>query len=404
MHSLSLRRPAALLVGVLLAAVTALAGGVTPRAEAVQLRDVMAVGNGQGGTVSFIDTATYENIGSMNLVPDLQERLDAMNVVERIGYEVVNNIQGYTKLVDDMAVSPDGTTIYVSRGALSDAVAFDIATKEMLWRRKTEGFKADHAALSPDGTKFVVSATTASHAEVIDTATGELVATFGTGAYPHANDYSPDGSVLYNSSIGITSLPKVLNGLKGSRAVTAVDPDTFEHVRTYEFDYGIRPAVFTRDNKTMYAQLSYLNGFVEYDLEAGRIKRTVELPLSDEAAAMSPDDYPQNSAHHGMAMNAAESKLCMAGTISDYVSVVSRPGLTTDGTVHYETGALPYWTQTGPNGNDCYVSLSEKNQISVIDYRTAKEVARIDVGHYPQRERPAKLTPEAVGSLDPSNG
>ncbi|XRQ04232.1 YncE family protein [Actinomadura welshii] len=403
MPSLSLRRPAALLTCALLAAVTALAGAV-PRAEAAPLRDVMAVGNGQGGTVSFIDTATYENLGSMNLVPDLEERLAAMNPVERIGYEVVNGIQGYRKLVDDIAVSPDGTTIYVSRGVLSDAVAFDIASGEMLWRRKTEGFKADHAALSPDGTKFVVSATTASKSEVIDTATGELSATFATGTYPHANDYSPDGSILYNSSIGITSLPKVLNGLKGSRAVTAVDPETFEHLRTYEFQYGIRPAVFTRDNKTMYAQLSYLNGFVEYDLEAGEITRTVEMPFSERGAAMRPDDYPQNSAHHGMAMNADESKLCMAGTIDDYVSIVSRPGLTTDGTVHYEPGALPYWTQTSPNGHDCYVSLSEKNQISVIDYRTAREVARIDVGQYPQRERAAKLTPEAIGSLDPSNG
>lgn len=403
MPSLSLRRPAALLVCALLAAVTALAGAA-PRAEAAQPRDVMAVGNGQGGTVSFIDTAAYENLGSMNLVPDLRERLDAMTPVERIGYEVVNSVQGYRKLVDDFAVSPDGTTIYVSRGALSDAVAFDIASGEMLWRRKTEGFKADHAALSPDGTKFVVSATTASKAEVIDTATGELVTTFATGTYPHANDYSPDGSILYNSSIGITSLPKALNGLKGSRAVTAVDPDTFEHLRTYRFQYGVRPAVFTRDNRTMYAQLSYLNGFVEYDLRAGEITRTVEMPFSDRAAAMSPDEYPQNSAHHGMAMNASESKLCVAGTIDDYVSIVSRPGLTTDGTVHYDPGALPYWTQTAPNGHDCYVSLSEKNQVSVIDYRTAREVARIDVGHYPQRERAAKLTPEAIASLDPSNG
>ena len=193
MPSISLRRPAALSLGVLLAAVTALAGAVPKAADAAQLRDVMAVGNGQGGTVSFIDTATYENLGSINVVPDLQERLAAMNPVERIGYEVVNGVQGYRKLVDDIAVSPDGTTIYVSRGALSDAVAFDIATRKMLWRRKTEGFKADHAALSPDGTKFVVSATTASKSEVIDTATGKLVTTFATGTYPHANDYSPTG-------------------------------------------------------------------------------------------------------------------------------------------------------------------------------------------------------------------
>ncbi|SFO65888.1 hypothetical protein SAMN04489713_108190 [Actinomadura madurae] len=402
MPSRSLRRGTALLAAAVLA-MTAITGAIPARA-AGPLRDVMAVGNGQGGTVSFIDTATYANLGSINVVPDLQERLDAMTPVERIGYETVNAAQGYRKLVDDMAVSPDGSTIYVSRGALSDAVAFDIASKRMLWRRKTEGFKADHAALSPDGTRFIVSATTASKAEVIDTATGELETTFATGTYPHANDYSPDGRIVYNSSIGVTSLPKFLNGLKGSKAVTAVDASTFRPLRTYTFEYGIRPAAFTRDNRTMYAQLSYLNGFVEYDLTAGRITRTVRMPFSDKAAQMKPDDYPQNSAHHGMAMNPDESKLCVAGTIDDYVSIVSRPGLTTDGTVHYPTDALPYWTQTSPNGRDCFVSLAEEDQVSVVDYRTAREVARIDVGRFPQRERAAKLTAEAVASLDPARG
>ncbi|SPT58539.1 YncE family protein [Actinomadura madurae] len=402
MPSRSLRRGTALLAAAVLA-MTAITGAIPARA-AGPLRDVMAVGNGQGGTVSFIDTATYANLGSINVVPDLQERLDAMTPVERIGYETVNAAQGYRKLVDDMAVSPDGSTIYVSRGALSDAVAFDIASKRMLWRRKTEGFKADHAALSPDGTRFIVSATTASKAEVIDTATGELETTFATGTYPHANDYSPDGRIVYNSSIGVTSLPKLLNGLKGSKAVTAVDASTFRPLRTYTFEYGIRPAAFTRDNRTMYAQLSYLNGFVEYDLTAGRITRTVRMPFSDKAAQMKPDDYPQNSAHHGMAMNPDESKLCVAGTIDDYVSIVSRPGLTTDGTVHYPTDALPYWTQTSPNGRDCFVSLAEEDQVSVVDYRTAREVARIDVGRFPQRERAAKLTAEAVASLDPARG
>ncbi|MFA1540849.1 YncE family protein [Actinomadura monticuli] len=403
MPSLSLRKRTALLGCAVLAA-TAVSGALPANAGAAELRDVMAVGNGQGGTVSFIDTATYRNLGSLNVVPDLQERLDGMNLVERVGYEAVNAAQGYRKLVDDMAVSPDGRTIYISRGALSDAVAFDIASKKMLWRRKTEGFKADHAALSADGRQFIVSATTASKAEVIDTANGNLQTSFATGTYPHANDYSPDGTILYNSSIGITSLPKLLNGLKGSRAVTAVDAKTFKPLRTYDFEYGIRPAVFTRDNKTMYAQLSYLNGFVEYDLAAGKITRTVQMPFSDKAAGMKPDDYPQNSAHHGMAMNADESKLCVAGTIDDYVSIVSRPGLTTDGTVTYATDALPYWTQTSPNGRDCFVSLAEDDQISVVDYRTAKEVARIDVGRFPQRERAAKLTPEAIASLDPAKG
>jgi DNA-binding beta-propeller fold protein YncE len=397
---------AALLVA---ASLTAIATAATPNAVAdaaplVSLRDVMAIGNGQGGTVSFIDTASLQNLGFINAVPDLQERLDSMTLTERIGYELVNQIQGYRKLVDDMAVSADGQTLYVSRGALSDAVAFDIASKRMLWRHKTEGIKADHAALSPDGTKFIVSATTASKAEVLDTATGNRVTSFGTGTYPHANDYSPDGSVLYNSSIGLTSLPKSLNLLKGVKSVTAVDPVTFAPRRTYLFDYGVRPAVFTADNTTMYAQLSYLNGFIEYDLVHGRTTRTVQMPLSAKAATMSVDDYPQNSAHHGMAINAGETKLCVAGTIDDYVAIVSRPGLTTDGFVHYDVDSLPYWTQTSTDGQKCFVSLAKKDQISVVNYATATEIARIPVGHFPQRERLARLSPAAVASLTPGNG
>src|SRR6185437_16701663 len=80
-------------------------GAPSAAADDVPLRDVMAIGNGQGGTVSFIDTATLQNLGSINAVPDLQERLDSMTLTERIGYELVNQIQGYRKLVDDMAVS-----------------------------------------------------------------------------------------------------------------------------------------------------------------------------------------------------------------------------------------------------------------------------------------------------------
>jgi DNA-binding beta-propeller fold protein YncE len=392
------RARTALLCAALVVLPYPVAAGAAPPAP---LRNVMAVGNGQGGTVSFIDTATLHNLGSIDAVPDLQERLDSMTVTERIGYELVNQIQGYRKLVDDMAVSPDGTTLYVSRGALSDAVAFDIASRRMLWRYKVDGIKADHAALSPDGSRFIVSATTSGKAEVLDTATGRAVTSFATGTYPHANDYSPDGTVLYNSSIGLTSLPKSLNLLKGIKSVTAVDPVTFRTRRIYLFDYGVRPAVFTADNHTMYAQLSYLNGFVEYNLTTGRTTRTVQLPYSAKAAAMNPDDYPQNSAQHGMAINGGETKLCVAGTIDDYVSIVSRPALTTDGTVHYDPDSLPYWAETSTDGNRCFVSLAEKDEISVVDYASATEVTRIPVGHFPQRERLARLSAPAIAALTP---
>jgi YVTN family beta-propeller protein len=385
------------LAGSLVGAVATVGLVVPVTAQAQQLRDVLLVGNAQAGSVSFVDGRTFEVLGTLDAIPDLQQRLDAMNPIERIGYEVVNQIQGYKKFVDDIALSPDGTTLYVSRGNLADVVAYDVASKRQLWRTKVEGFKADHAALSADGSQFIVSALSVQKAHVHDTRTGAILKTFPTGAYPHGNDYSPDGRTLYNSSIGNVSLPKALNLLKGKRQLTAVDPATWTVKRTYQFDYGIRPALFMPDNKTMYAQLSYLNGLVEYDLQAGRIVRTVQLPYSQRAAAMSPDEYPQNSAHHGMAY--AGDRICAAGTIDDYTVLLGRPGLDVKGYVHYPADSLPYWTLTSVDDKYCFVSLSKRNAISVIDYATAREVAQIPVGHFPQRERLGKLSEAAVASL-----
>ncbi|ORT55462.1 hypothetical protein [Streptomyces sp. CB03238] len=364
------------------------------------LRDVVVVGNSADGTVSFLDSRTYENLGSLDVIPDLDEILAGMDPIRRAAYEVVKQQAGGDKFVDDAHLSPDGRTLYVSRGNLGDAAAYDIASGRQLWRTHLDGLKADHAALSPDGSTFVVSAITAAKSQTLDTATGRITGEFPTGTYPHENMYSADGNRIYNMSIGITSLPKALNLLKGTKQVTVADAKTLKVLRKYTFDKGVRPAVITPDEKTMYAQLSYLNGFIEYDLVAGRTVRTIEMPFSAAGAALKPDDYPQNSAHHGMAMNGAGDKLCVAGTIDDYTAVVSRPALTTDGFVHYEPGALPYWSLTAPGGHHCFVTLSHRDEVSVVDYRTAKEVARVKVGDFPQRERAGKVAEAALPGLD----
>ncbi|MEV6655327.1 PQQ-binding-like beta-propeller repeat protein [Streptomyces sp. NPDC051219] len=365
------------------------------------LRDVVLVGNSVDGTVSFLDARTYRNLGSLDVIPDLDEILAGMNPFERAAYEIVKQQAGGDKFVDDAHISPDGRTLYVSRGNLGDAAAYDIDSGRQLWRTHLDGLKADHAVLSPDGRRFVVSAITAAKAQAIDTATGRITGEFPTGTYPHENVYSADGRHIYNMSIGVTSLPQALNGLKGARQVTVADAQTLKVIRRYTFDKGVRPAVVTPDEKRMYAQLSYLNGFIEYDLESGRTVRTVQMPFSAGGAAMKPDDYPQNSAHHGMAMNTAGDKLCMAGTIDDYTAVVSRPGLTTDGFVHYPAGSLPYWTVTAPDGRHCFVTLSNRDEVSVVDYATAQEVARVKVGDFPQRERAGRVAEDVLDGLTP---
>jgi YVTN family beta-propeller protein len=381
------------------AALALVSVGAPAEAATGDLHDVVLVGNSVAGTVTFLDGHTFANLGSVDVIPDLAERLAQMNPIERAAYELIRQQEGGDRFADDAYLSPDGRTLYVSRGNLDDAVAFDLATRRMLWRHKVAGFKADHAALSPDGTRFVVSATTVAQAQVLDTATGALVRSVPTGTYPHANDYSPDGTRIYNASIGITALPKALDFAKGVKQLTVIDARTFAVLRTYQFSEGIRPAVFTPDGTTMYAQLSYLNGFVEYDLRAGRITRTVPMPFSPAGAALNPDSYPNNSAHHGMALSGDTGQLCDVGTIDDYTAIVDRPGLTTRGTVTYPAGTLPYWATTSADGRYCLVSLSNANAVSVVDYATAQEVARVPVGTFPQRERLGRMAEAVLAML-----
>lgn len=383
--------------------------------------DVILVGNNVAGTVSFIDARTYQNLGSLDVIPDIDERLAEIAADPERGpvYPIMKQLQALKvrepgqgeaagdRFVDDIAVSRNGRTLFVSRSNLGDVVAFDLTdpAHRMLWRTRTAGLRADHFTLSPDGGHLVVSATTAKVAQVLDTATGAEVGRFPTGDFPHQNDYSPDGSLIYNASIGdVVVRGYDENHLKGVRQLTAVDAETFEVVRTYPFEWGIRPAVFTPDGTTMYAQLSYLNGLVRYDLVDGRIVDTVELPESDVKRTLYPDFdlYPHDSAQHGLAISGDGTRLCSAGTIDDYVAIVRagdlEPLSITPG------GELPYWAIPSLDGTQCIVSNAGSGDVSVIDFATGAEVVRVPAGAYAGRSRLARIPTGALLYLDDAPG
>ena len=68
----------------------------------------------------------------------------------------------------------------------------------------------------------------------------------------------------------------------------------------------------------------FLHGFVEFDLRRHRPVRIAHLPLSEKARQLRRDQYVLDSAHHGLAINSAGTRLYAAGTMSDYAAVVSR--------------------------------------------------------------------------------
>jgi YVTN family beta-propeller protein len=145
---------------------------------------------------------------------------------------------------------------------------------------------------------------------------------------------------------------------------------------------AVRPMALSPDESVVYFQVSFFHGFVEYNFNQDRVTRVAHLP--NEVPEMPREQYLLDSAHHGIAMNSAGTKLCVAGTMSDYAAMVSRK------TFAYKLlhlGEKPYWSTTSLDGRKCYVSWSGSDRISVISYDKEKEIARVPVGDHPQRIR-----------------
>jgi DNA-binding beta-propeller fold protein YncE len=380
------------------------------------LHDVILVGNSAAGTVSFLDGHSFANLGSLNVVPDLQARLAVINgdLIHAIAYGLITDHQKIKhfepsngqRFVDDLFVSPDGTRLYVSRSNLGDVAAFDLVdpAHPILWRTDVAGYHADHATLSPDGTRLVVSATLADKAQVIDAHSGAVVGSFATGHYPHQNDFSADGQRIYNSSIGDVGLPSALDLFKGFRLLTVVDANKLTVVRSYLFSEGIRPSAITADEKTMYAQLSYLNGVIKFDLGSGSTVATLTEPYSAFAQATYPthDDYPHDSAHHGLALSGDGSRLCDLGTIDNTVQIVTTADMTLERSL--DIGLLPYWASTSADGSACLISVSGDNAIAVVDFATGQQLARVPVGKFPQRNRLGQVPEATLDTLSSTSG
>src|SRR3954452_24429308 len=426
----------------LLTLVAAKAGiGVVQSADATPtgLRDVMWVGNNWAGTASIVDAQSLKVlVRGVNLVPDKDQELAEIHSdpVKLAYYLAVQQGpgQGHDQYVDDMFTTTDGKYLALSRPSSADVVGIDVAKavagrSDSIFREQPmDGHRSDHMGLSPDGRRLLVSDSTANQViefSMVDetvggkkVAVGDRLRTFESGETPHESNYTRDGSRIFHASIGKVYTPGDENGfgpvkigplhdaLKGDRWFQIVRNSDFKVTQRWDMgkelaeagypdmSAAVRPMAIAPGERFVYFQVSYFHGFVEIDTQApdadptstydgepavGAVKRVVPLP--DRTNGMPREQYVLDSAHHGLAMNAAGTTLCAAGTMDDYAAIVDRDSL-----AHsiVGVGEKPYWATNGPTGEQCWVSVSGEDKVVVLDYATAEPVATVPVGDHPQ--------------------
>ncbi|MCO8083144.1 YncE family protein [Acinetobacter lwoffii] len=366
-------------------------------------QQVFFVGNNWDGTVTVIrPSGDFGKIGVINMIPDRKERLKEihLNPIKLIAYTYIQTTagEGNDQLVDDMYSTPDGQSVVASRPSFADVVSINIKTGKINWRMPVEGFRADHMAVSPDGQRVAVSASSGNVVHVLDIHTGKELGRFSTGDKPHENIYFDGGNKILNSAIGNveTSMDAQWQDFtKGKRFITIADANTHQVVRKIDFrpaldafgrkdlSNSVRPMVFSKDETKLYAQVSFFNGLIEYDLNQNKISRIGQLPGSDSI----PKDrtkWVNDSRHHGLSISADGEKLCVAGTMDNYATIVDRKTLTAGKLI---SAGKPYWATRSPDGRSCVISESETDVVTVIDFATGNKVLSVPVGNHPQRVR-----------------
>ncbi|RAJ67119.1 hypothetical protein K378_02485 [Streptomyces sp. Amel2xB2] len=377
------------------------------------LQEVMFVGNNWEGTADVIRSrGSFEKLGRIDVVPDRQQRLDEIyaNPIKLAFFLGIRNGpgEGHDQLVDDMYSTPDGTSMVVSRPSFADVVSVDVRTGKINWRFPVSGFRSDHMAVSPDGERVAVSASTSNTVHVLDIDTGEEAGSFATGDKPHENVFTDGGKRIWNMSIGDVQTDTDdpwLDWTKGDRKITVVDAETFEKVEVIDmrerldafgrkdFSDAVRPVAFTPDESKLYFQVSFFNGFFEYDVAADKITREKVLPKNPDTSE-DRTTWVNDSRHHGMSMSPGGDKLCVAGTMDDYATVVDRESLAEGPLV---PASKPYWATVSGDGKSCVISEAGSDRVTAIDFASGEKTVSVPVGDHPQRVRLAHV-PEGWSS------
>jgi YVTN family beta-propeller protein len=300
-----------------------------------------------------------------------------VHVIDPATNKVVGVIEGI-EVNHGVGAAPDGSRIYISDEAESTLDVVDAKTLKVIKKIKLSAHP-NNMAVAKDGKRvFVGIAEAPGGVDVIDTATLTRVKTIPTKGPIHNAYVTPDGKYVVAGSIA-------------GKSVNVIDAKTETPAWTLDEDLGVRPMTFAANpdgsTKWIFVQMSGLNGFAVVDFATHKeVKRINNPPL-----AAGKKEVPEGSdPSHGMAVTSDGKTLVVCSRINNYLYSYSLPELKLVGSAEL-TGKGAGWVTLTPDGKTAYVANPVTNDVSVVDVKSMKEIAKIPVGFVPKRNTTALL-------------
>jgi YVTN family beta-propeller protein len=316
---------------------------------------------------------------------------DNVNIIDPATHAVVGEIKGI-EAPHGIAASRDGSRIYVSEEAQKTLDVVDGKTLEVIKRIPLSGGVPNLIALTPDERRLYVALRPSwddlSHfpqvlarnngaIDVIDTGTLQDVKTIPLKGGIHDLYVTPDGKYVVGGAARDIEPPVNM--------MSVIDTGTNEVAWTLSMSPSPSPmAIYTNPDgstKWILAQNGSLNGFVVVDFATRReIKRVnnPEIPLEKQ----NPSGPPSPS--HGIAVTSDQKTLLVNSRLNSALYAYSLPDLKLLGSAAL-SGVGASWLTITPDNKTAYVANEQSNNVSVVDIKSMKEIARIPVGFVPAR-------------------
>lgn len=333
-----------------------------------------------GLTVAAVATLCVVSLSAQQKLRIIQTNSagDNVHLIDPATNKVVGVIEGI-EVNHGAAVAPDGSRIYISNEADNTLDIVDARTLRVINHVPLSGHP-NNVAIGRDGRRVYVAIRDPEPGgvDVVDTASMKMVKTIQTQGPIHNPYVTPDGKYVVAGSIA-------------GATVNVIDAKTETPVWTLKMDLGIRPMAFATNadgsTKWIFVQLTGLNGFAVVDFATHKeIKRIENPPLPPGKKTVPEGSDPS----HGMQVTADGRTLVVCSRLNNHLYFYSLPELTLlGGTELGGKGAA--WVTLTPDGKTAYVANPVTNDVSVVDIKAMKEVARIPVGFVPKRNTTALL-------------